>query len=135
MRLKVRSNCFIKLLSTHIFTGTFVSVYHVGVQDSGLTWKIHFQYQTSWHVLNNQVIKSVEDTYLNEFNNKYTRFLRVTCRNILEHLVNLYRKIITIDLEANNQQMNEPIYSSLKIGNYFERIYDYIHYYEDEKTP
>ena len=59
--------------------------------------------------LNNEVTESVKDTYFKELNNKYTGFLGVTCRDILDRLLDVYRKIMTAYLEANNQKMNKQI--------------------------
>ena len=68
--------------------------------------------------LKNQVIDTSEDTYLKELKNKYTIFLRVTCNNILEHIINRYGNITTTDIEFNNQQMNKPITLSLPINKH-----------------
>ena len=62
--------------------------------------------------------------YLKKFKNKHAGFLIVTCHVILEYLINQYGKINITDLEAKNQQMNDPIKSSLKIENYFKSIDD-----------
>ena len=69
--------------------------------------------------LNNQSIDYVKDTYLNELNNKYTVLLRATWRDLLKHMLDCYRKIMTANLEYKNQRTNVPIESSLSIGNYF----------------
>ena len=85
--------------------------------------------------LKNQVINSVEETYLKELKNKYTGFFGVTRCNLFGHLLDQYGKITTVNLESNNQRMNEPIDSSLPIDEYFERIYDCVQYSDDGKTP
>ena len=59
--------------------------------------------------LQNLVIEAVKYTYLKELKNNYTGFFRFMCCNLLEHLLDKYRNIITADLEANNQRMKEPI--------------------------
>ena len=56
-----------------------------------------------YEALKNQFIYTVKYTYLKELNNKYTGFLRVIFFNILEHLIDRYSKIVTMDLKANNQ--------------------------------
>ena len=53
--------------------------------------------------LKNQVIESTKDTYLKEFKKKYTSFLGVMCHDLLEHLLNEYRKSTTAYLKTNNQ--------------------------------
>ena len=72
--------------------------------------------------LNNQVIETVKETYLNQLKNKYTRFLRLTSHNILEHLTDGYGKIITVDIESNNKKINYPINLSLMINKLFSQI-------------
>ena len=67
--------------------------------------------------LKNQVIDTVKDTYLNGLNNKYTGLLRVTCCDLLQNLIDRYGKIMTTDLEYNNQQMNNPVHFSFPIDN------------------
>ena len=44
------------------------------------------------------------------------------CHDPLHNLINLYGKIMTADLESNNQQMIKPIDLYLKIDEYFDRI-------------
>ena len=66
-------------------------------------WRIYKTMGTMNEALKNQVINSVEDTYLKGLKKKYTGFLVVTCRNLLEHLVDRYGKIMTTDLKSNNQ--------------------------------
>ena len=45
--------------------------------------------------LKNQVIYTSKYTYLKELKNNYTSFLRVTCHDLLEHLLDRYGKITT----------------------------------------
>ena len=70
--------------------------------------------------LQNLVIDTVKYTYLKELENNYTGFFRFMCCNILKHLLNKYRNIMTADLEANNQRMKEPIEFSSPIDKYFK---------------
>ena len=74
--------------------------------------------------IKNQVIYSVSDTYLKELNNKYTGFLGVMRNYLLEHLIDWYKTIMTVDLKTNNQLMNDFIDFSLPIDKYFECIND-----------
>ena len=78
--------------------------------------------------LNNQVIKSIEDTYLKEFNNKYTVFLGAMCQNLLENFINRYGMIVTTDLEANINWTKNNIQLYSPIGNYFVGIDNCIQY-------
>ena len=83
----------------------------------------------------NQVINSIEDTYLKKLNKKYTGSLGVTCRNLPNHLINRYIQITTPDLESNSQKINEPINLSFPIDKYFERIDDCDQYAAANRTP
>ena len=67
--------------------------------------------------LSNQIIDSAKDTYLREFQNKYTGFLGVTCQDLLKHQLHCYGNITNADIESNNWQINEPIDLSLPIDN------------------
>ena len=83
-------------------------------QDEGL--RIYKTTEKMDEDLKNQVIKSFEEIDLKEFKNKYTGFP-------------------TTDIKAINQQMNNPIESSLTIDKYFKFIDDCIQYANYGKTP
>ena len=85
--------------------------------------------------LKNQIVETAKDTYLKELNNKYTSILGVTCRDLLEHLLDCYGNITTADFEYKNQQMNEPIDLSFPIDKYFEQIDECVQFANDGKTP
>ena len=85
--------------------------------------------------IKNQSIYTVEDTYIKELKNKYTRFLIVTCRYLPENLLDQYVNITIMDLKYNNQWMNELIDTSLTIDKWFERINDCIQCVDYENTP
>ena len=102
-------------------------------QDEGL--RIYETTEKMDEDLKNQVIKSFEEIDLKEFKNKYTVFLGVTFHNLLEDMLNIYRNITTTDIKAINQQMNNPIESSLTIDKYFKFIDDCIQYANYGKTP
>jgi hypothetical protein len=78
--------------------------------------------------LKGQVIDTVEDPHLCEMKNKCTGYLGVTTRNLLDHLLDRYGKISSVDLKNNNTRMNEPIDSSQPIVIYFKRIDDGLQY-------
>ena len=61
------------------------------------------------NALKGQIIDTIKDIYLFELRNKYTGYLGVTTRDLLDHLIDQYGKITTADLEANKSRMNEPI--------------------------
>lgn len=78
-----------------------------------------------------QIIDSINDTYLCELRNKYTGYMGVTARDLIDHLLDRYGKITPADIEACKQRMNEPIDSSQPIDAYYQKIDDCIQYAVD----
>jgi hypothetical protein len=78
-----------------------------------------------------QIIDSVNDTYLNELRNKYTGYMGVSSRDLIDHLLDRYGKITPADIEECKKRMNEPIDSSQPIDIYFQKIDDCIQYAVD----
>jgi hypothetical protein len=85
--------------------------------------------------LKGQVIDTVHDTYICEMRNKYTGYLGITTRDLLDHLLDRYGKITPADLELNNKRMNEPIDSTQTIDAFFKRIDDCTQYATDGRVP
>ena len=85
--------------------------------------------------LKGQIIDTIEDTYLCELRNKYTGYLGVNTRDLLDHLIDRYGKITPADLEANKMRMNEPIDATQTIDVFFKRIDDCIQYADDGEVP
>ena len=78
-----------------------------------------------------QLIDSVDDTYLCEVHNKYTVYLGITTRNLINHLLDCYGNITPAEFEACKVRMNEPIDSSQPIYLFFQRIDDCVQYNSD----
>jgi len=85
--------------------------------------------------LKGQIIDAIDDPYLCEVRNKYTGYLGVSTRDLLDHLIDRYGKITTADLEANKSRMNEPIDTTQTIDVFFKRIDDCIQYADDGEVP
>ena len=85
--------------------------------------------------LKGQVIDTIDDAYLCEMRNKYTGYLGVTTRDLLDHLIDRYGKITPADLETNKKRMNEPIDATQTIDIFFKRIDDCIQYADDGEVP
>jgi hypothetical protein len=81
--------------------------------------------------LKTQVIDTIQDTYLSEMRNKYTGYLGVTTRDLLDHLLDRYGKITPADIEDCKRRMNEPIDSTQLIYVYFQRVDECIQYAVD----
>ena len=56
-----------------------------------------------------QLINSVDDAYLCEVRNKYTGYLGITTRDLIDHLLDRYDKITPVNIEECKVQMNKPI--------------------------
>jgi uncharacterized protein (DUF433 family) len=82
-----------------------------------------------------QVIDTIQDTYICELRNKYTGYLGVTTRDLLDHLLDRYGKITPADIAACKTEMIAPIDSTQPIDLYFKRIDDCIQYADDGQVP
>ena len=66
-----------------------------------------------------QVIDTIDDTYICEMRNKYTGYLGITTRDLVDHLLDRYGKITPADIEACKRRMIEPIDSTQPIDVFF----------------
>jgi uncharacterized protein (DUF433 family) len=82
-----------------------------------------------------QVIDTIQDTYIGELRNKYTGYLGVTTRDLLDHLLDRYGKITPADIVACKKEMTAPIDSTQPIDLDFKRIDDCIQYADDGQVP
>ena len=85
--------------------------------------------------LKGQVVDTIDETYICEIRNKYTGYLGVTTRDLLDHLLDRYGKITPADLEANKTKMNEPIDATQSIDIFFQHIDDCLQYATDGHVP
>lgn len=81
-----------------------------------------------------QVIDTVEDTYLNEMRNKYTGYLGISTRDLLDHLLDRYGKISAADIENCKKRMNEPLDTTQPIDLYFQKIDNCVQYAADGRV-
>lgn len=82
-----------------------------------------------------QLCEAVQDVYLEEKRNRYTGYLNVSTKELMELLLKRYGKITDGDLHLNKQRMNDPMDPSLPIDMYFKRIDDCIQYAADADMP
>eukprot|EP00957_Ditylum_brightwellii_P045959 3486417-Ditylum_brightwellii.AAC.1 len=78
---------------------------------------------------------AVHEAYLGELQDKYTEYLRVSTRDMLDYLLDRYGKIAPSNFINNNKKMKQPIDVSQPISMYFKRINDCTTYATDAKTP
>jgi hypothetical protein len=81
-----------------------------------------------------QLIDAVDDTYLKEMRNKYTGYLSITTRDLIDHLLDRYGKITPADIEDCKKRMSDPLDSTQPIDIYFQRIDDSVQYASDGRT-
>ena len=83
----------------------------------------------------NQIIETIEDTYIEELCNKYKGFTGVKTIDLVHHLMDIYGKITETDLNNNQKKFDEALETAMPIGKYFEQIDDCIQYSDDGKQP
>ena len=77
------------------------------------------------------IIDAVDEVYIGELRNKYTGYLGITARDLLDHLLDWYGKVIPTDVKECKEQMNEPIKATQPIDIYFKIIDDTVQYADD----
>ena len=82
-----------------------------------------------------QLCEAVQDVYLEEKRNRYTGYLNVSAKELMDHLLKRYGKITDGDLQLNKERMNEPLDPSIPIDMYFKRLDDCMQYAADADTP
>eukprot|EP00957_Ditylum_brightwellii_P028519 2153477-Ditylum_brightwellii.AAC.1 len=82
-----------------------------------------------------QLQEAVDDVYTRQLKNKYTRYLGVAIRDLLNHLLDWYGKITAVDIVSNNEQFLEGMDMDQPTNIYFTKIDDSVQYAADGKTP
>jgi hypothetical protein len=77
------------------------------------------------------IVDTVDETYLNELRNKYTGYLGVSTRDLVDHLLDRYGKITPADIAECKSRMNDPIDPTQPIDQYFRKIDDCVQYAAD----
>ena len=78
-----------------------------------------------------QVINTIDNTYLCKLRNKYTGYLGISARDLFNHLLDRYGKIMPADIETCKKRMNDPIDSTQPIDIYFQKVDDCVQYAAD----
>jgi hypothetical protein len=81
-----------------------------------------------------QVIDTVDSPYLSELRNKYTGYLGISTRDLLDHLLDRYGKITSADITKCRQRMEEPLDTTEPIDVYFQKIDDCVQYAADGRV-
>ena len=96
--------------------------------------RIYDQHTNMDDALKSQIIDSIQETYINALRNKYTGYLGVTTRDLIDHLLDRYGKITPADIEDCKQRLQAPLDSTQPIDIYFQRIDDSVQYAADGKV-
>eukprot|EP00957_Ditylum_brightwellii_P130727 9973180-Ditylum_brightwellii.AAC.1 len=79
-------------------------------------------------VLKKQIQEAVDNVYICLLCHKYSAYLGVTARDVLNHLIDQYGQIKPADLVANGKEYKRPMDISQPINAYFAHIDDCIQY-------
>ena len=85
--------------------------------------------------LKTQLLDAVYELYVSELYNRYTGYMGVTTRDLLDPLMDRYGNITSADLKANEPCINEALNISRPIDVFFQCINDALQYDDDEKKP
>jgi hypothetical protein len=85
--------------------------------------------------LKTQIIDAVADTYLGALRNGYTGYMRVTPRDLLDHLLERYGRITASDIANCRTKMEAPMDVTQPIDIYFQTIDDCVQFATDGQVP
>eukprot|EP00957_Ditylum_brightwellii_P062291 4726814-Ditylum_brightwellii.AAC.1 len=85
-------------------------------------------------VMKKQIQEAIEDVFLRQLRHKYSAYLSVTARDVLDHLMDSFGQIKPADLVENEVQYTKPMDISQPIDAYFAHIDDCIQFASDGKT-
>jgi hypothetical protein len=85
--------------------------------------------------LKTQIIDAVADTYLGELQNRYTGYLGVTSRDLLDHLFERYGMITASDIANCRTRMEAPMDTTRPIDIYFQATNDCVQFATDGQVP
>eukprot|EP00957_Ditylum_brightwellii_P045998 3489515-Ditylum_brightwellii.AAC.1 len=75
-------------------------------------------------VLKKQIQEAVDNVYICQLHHKYSAYLGTTARDVLDCLMDWYRRIKPANLVTNGNEHNKPMDISQPIDAYFARIDD-----------
>ena len=85
--------------------------------------------------LKSQIIDAIEHAYICELQNRYTGYMSVSTRDLLDHLLDRYGQISAADNAKNQALMQAPLDTSLPMTLFFKRVEDCKAYAEDGAVP
>jgi hypothetical protein len=85
--------------------------------------------------LQKQIISVFEPMYLDILNNNMVGFANISARDMLDHLLETYGNITTVDLEINFEHMRWAWDPQQQVESLFKRIQDCADYSEEGGSP
>eukprot|EP00957_Ditylum_brightwellii_P163575 12454636-Ditylum_brightwellii.AAC.1 len=79
--------------------------------------------------------EAVDDIYIQQLKNKYTGYMGVGAKYLMDHLLDFYGKITPADVVNNNLKFQDDIYMGRPIDTYFTTIDNCVQYNSDAKVP
>ena len=106
-----------------------------GINEHTRRTKLFTNHTNMDEALKNQIIASVQDAYLLRLKNRYTGYMSHTARDMLQHLLARYGKIMPSDLDKNVKTFNEPMDPTQAIDVYLKRLEDCCVLADDAGVP
>ena len=72
-------------------------------------YRIFTNHINMYDALKTQLLDAVEEPYVSELRHRYTRYMGVTTRDLLDHLMDRYGNITAADLKANKAHINKAL--------------------------
>jgi hypothetical protein len=85
--------------------------------------------------LKTQIIDAIADTYLGALRNRYTGYMGVTPRDLLDHLLERYGRITASNIANCRTKMEAPMDVTQPIDIYFQTIDDCVQFATDGQVP
>jgi hypothetical protein len=85
--------------------------------------------------LKTQIIDAVTDTYIGELRNRYTGYMGVAPRDLIDHLLERYGRITASNITNCRTRMEAPTDPTQPIGVYFQTIDDCVQFATDGQVP
>jgi hypothetical protein len=97
--------------------------------------KLFEQHNNMNAALKTQIIDSIADTYIGELHNRYTGYMVVTPRDLIDHLLERYGRITASDIANCRTKVEAPMDPTQPIDVYFQNIDDCIQFATDGQVP
>jgi hypothetical protein len=93
------------------------------------------EYNVLMQALRKQIIESVEEKYIKNIRNKYTRYSAITPNEMLKHLFNNYGKVTPEDIVLNENRLNEPWEGTEPFENIVDRVEECVQFAIEAERP